>query len=230
MAKTTATVTVGADTKPFEKKMKGLGGSLKGVGGAMQKPIGGAMSGIRAGVGGGLAFGAMAMGLAGIGSIIDNMKAISPEFAGAMNKLSVAFQQALLPAALELAGFLTRHMPAIASGLETFGIALGDAIKFWTVDAFNPEVWKDIGSAIAESVRDAIVGATGIPEGAANTIVNGATQGSGAARSIAEGIGFDPDNRLVTAIIDGIAGPSLILWEAIGNGTGLFNTEGAKSV
>lgn len=230
MAKTTATVTVGADTKPFEKKMRGLGGSLKGVGGAMRKPIGGAMSGLRAGIGGGLAFGAMAAGLSGIGSVIDNLKAISPAFAGAMNNLSVAFQQALLPAAMQLASFLTKNMPAIASGLETFGIALGDAIKFWTEDAFNPEVWKDIGAAITESVRDSIVSSTGVSEGTANTIVSGITNGSGTARAIASGVGLSPDNRVATAIIDAVAGPSLLIWEAIGNATGLTSTEGAQSI
>lgn len=195
MAKTTATVTVGADTSPFQKAMKGLGGSLtakRSMGGGMG---GGAMSAI----GGGIGLGAGLLGLKGIGSVIDNLKAISPEFAGAINSLSVAFQQALLPSAIKLAEFLLDVMPTIKTGLEMFGTALGDAIEFWTVDAFNPEVWKDIGLAIADSIKDSMTSVVG--EDATSFVSDQITSGSTGAQSIAAGIGLG-DSRAATLAID----------------------------
>lgn len=157
MAKTTATVTVGADTRPFDRKMKNLGsGGIGGRAGAMAGGLasragGAALSGLGMGLG---AVGAFA-GLQGIGSIFQNMLAMSPKLAGAVNKLSIAFQQALLPAAEKFAEWLLASLPTIQSALEGFGDMLADAIQFWTQDALDPAVWKDIGMAIADSVKDA---------------------------------------------------------------------------
>ena len=114
-----------------------------------------AMSGLGAGLGIGAAF----LGLQGLGSIFDKMRAVSPELNAELTKLKVAIGDALFPVAVKLADVLRENMPAIQSGLEMFGNALADAIQFWTEDAFNPEVWKDIGVAIAEAVQDAITGA-----------------------------------------------------------------------
>jgi len=153
MAKTTATVTVGADTKPFARAMRGLGKSVTGgVTAGVGRAGGMAMSGLGAGLGIGAAF----LGLRGLGSIFDKMRAVSPELNAELIKLKVAVGDALFPAAAKLAEVLRANMPMIESGLSAFGTMLGDAIQFWTDDAFNPEVWKDIGVAIADSVRDAI--------------------------------------------------------------------------
>jgi len=208
MAKTTATVTVGADTSPFQKAMKGLGGSLtakRSMGGGMG---GGAMSAI----GQGLGIGAGLLGIKGFSSIIDNLKAISPEFAGAINSLSVAFQQALLPSAIKLAEFLLDVMPTIKTGLEMFGTALGDAIEFWTVDAFNPEVWKDIGLAISDSIKDSLASVVG--EDDAGFITGQFANGSSGAQSIAAGFGFE-DNRAATLAIDALSMGMFQVFDAV---------------
>ena len=156
MAKTTATVTVGADTKPFARAMRGLGKSVSGSITAGVGRVGGmAMSGLGAGLGLGAAF----LGLQGLGSIFNKMLAVSPELNSELTKLKVAVGDALFPAAAKLAQVLRDNMPMIQSGLAAFGTALGDAIQFWTEDAFNPEVWKDIGKAIGDSVLDYLNGA-----------------------------------------------------------------------
>lgn len=184
MAKgTTATVTVGADTRPFQRQMKQLGGRVggaaRGVGGGIAR---GAASVGRSALGTGLGIGGAGLAFMGARSLFDELRAVSPEFAGAMNKLSVAFQDMLLPAAKILGQAFLNNMPAIQTGLNMFGSLLAkvaegfaaalpiitdgllkfgelisDAVKFWTEDAFDPKVWKDIGEAIAQAVKDAFV-------------------------------------------------------------------------
>ena len=155
MAKTTATVTVGADTSPFERKMRTLGRGLAGGVTTGVSRVGGmAMSGLGAGLGIGAAF----LGLQGLGAIFDKMRQVSPELNAQLTRLKVAIGDALVPVAFKLAEVLAEAMPTIESALSSFGTALADAIQFWTEDAFNPEVWKDIGQAIADSVYDAITG------------------------------------------------------------------------
>jgi len=153
VAKTTATVTVGADTSPFERKMRTLG---KGISGGITMGagrLGGmAMSGLGAGIG----FGALALGVGSLSSVFNQLLAVSPALNAAFTKLQVAIGQALLPAADAFAKVLITNMPAIQSGLKVFGDMISDAIQFWTVDAFNPAVWKDIGTAIAEAVSTAV--------------------------------------------------------------------------
>ena len=156
MAKTTATVTVGADTSPFERKMRTLGKGISGGVTTGVSRVGGmAMSGLGAGLGIGAAF----MGLQGLGAIFDKMRQVSPELNAQLTRLKVAVGDALVPVAMKLADVLGKAMPTIESALSSFGTALADAIQFWTEDAFNPAVWSDIGQAIAESVYDAITGA-----------------------------------------------------------------------
>ena len=153
MAKTTATVTVGADTSPFERKMRTLGKGISGGVTTGVSRVGGmAMSGLGAGLGIGAAF----LGLQGIGSIFDKLRAVSPELNAELTKLKVAIGDALVPVAFKLAEVLRENMPWIQSTLADFGTALADAIQFWTEDAFNPAVWADIGEAIAESVSTAM--------------------------------------------------------------------------
>jgi hypothetical protein len=153
MAKTTATVTVGADTKPFARAMRGLGKSVSGSITAGVGRVGGmAMSGLGAGLGLGAAF----IGLRSLTAVFEKMLAVSPALNAELTKLKVSVGDALFPVAEEFARVLEENLPMINSGLAAFGTALGDAIKFWTEDAFNPDVWKDIGAAIAESVTDAI--------------------------------------------------------------------------
>jgi nucleoside permease NupC len=128
---------------------KGISG---GVTTGVSRVGGMTMSGLGAGLGVGAAF----MGLQGIGSIFDKLLAVSPELNAAMTRLKVAIGDALVPVAFKLAEFLNQLMPTIEAGLKTFGDALADAIQFWTEDAFDPAVWKDIGTAIAESVSTAV--------------------------------------------------------------------------
>lgn len=152
MAKTTATVTVGADTGPFERKMRSLGRGLAGGATVGVQRVGGmAMSGLGAGLGIGAAF----LGLRTVGSTFDQLRAVSPQLNAELTKLKVAIGDALVPVALGLAEMLNRNLPTIEAELKMFGNALGDAIQFWTEDAFDPAVWKDIGYAIVDSVRDA---------------------------------------------------------------------------
>lgn len=183
MARTTATVTVGADTRPFEKKMKTLGSGLKGGGGG--GGIGGGIGGAAmSGLGAGLGFGAAMLGVGSIQGLFNELMAVSPKLTGALRSVSVAFQQALIPAAEKLADFLISHLPAITSGLETFGNMLGDAIQFWTNDAFVPDVRKDIGAAISEAVRNAVTEAAELPSSvssATRAAVGGGTGGEVAA-------------------------------------------------
>ena len=196
MARTTATVTVGADTKPFDRKMRTLGKGLRGTGAAIGAGAGrvarAGMSGLGAGVGLGLGF----LGLKGAGGNFNEMLAASPKLAGAVNQLKVAFQQALIPAAIKLADFLLANMPAITQGLEMFGNALADAIQFWTEDAFNPDVWRDIGVAIADSVRDAMKLAVedgrGAAIGTARELAGGGTGGEVAAGAAAAAFDLNP--------------------------------------
>lgn len=183
MAKTTATVTVGADTSPFERKMRTLG---KGISGGITMGagrLGGmAMSGLGAGIG----FGALALGVGSLSSVFSQLLAVSPALNAAFTKLQVAIGQTLLPAADAFAKVLITNMPAIQSGLKVFGDMIADAIQFWTVDAFNPAVWKDIGKAIAESVsesmREAIPklreGATGMVESGTGSPMAGEVAGA----------------------------------------------------
>lgn len=153
MAKTTATVTVGADTSPFERKMRTLGKGISGGVTTGVSRVGGmAMSGLGTGLGVGAAF----LGLQGIGSIFDKLRAVSPELNAELTKLKVAIGDALVPVAFKLAEVLREAMPTIQSALADFGTMLADAIQFWTEDAFNPAVWSDIGTAIAESVNSAM--------------------------------------------------------------------------
>lgn len=153
MAKTTATVTVGADTSPFERKMRTLGKGISGGVSTGVSRVGGmAMSGLGAGLG----IGAASLGLQGIGSIFDKLRAISPELNAELTKLEVAIGDALEPVGSKLAEVLHEAMPTIESNLADFGTMLADAIQFWTEDAFNPAVWSDIGTAIAESVTSAM--------------------------------------------------------------------------
>ena len=194
MAKTTATVSVGADTSPFERKMRTLG---KGISGATTRGatrLGGmAMSGLGAGLGIGAAF----LGLQGLGSIFDKMRAVSPELNAELTKLKVAIGDALFPVAVKFADVLRENMPAIQSGLEMFGNALADAIQFWTEDAFNPEVWKDIGQAIADAVRDLIAGGAqqGVG-GAVETVTGSAMAGEVAGISTQALIDINPATLL----------------------------------
>lgn len=169
--------------------MRTLGKGLRGTGAAIGAGAGrvarAGMSGLGAGVGLGLGF----LGLRGAGGIFNEMLAASPKLAGAVNKLQVAFQQALIPAAIKLADFLLANMPAITQGLEMFGNALADAIQFWTEDAFNPDVWKDIGVAIAEAARDAFKSVLedrrDIVTGGARALAGGGTGGEAAAGAAA---------------------------------------------
>lgn len=151
--KNTATVTVGADTKPFARKMRNLGRGIGNLGGKIQeKAPRAAMSGLRTGAGIGLGL----MGIRGVSSLFDMMRSRSPELEGALNQLKSALGTALTPAAMKLAGFLTDNLPAINNALSGFGTMIGDALQFWTEDAFDPAVWKDIGLAIADNVNDAM--------------------------------------------------------------------------
>ena len=219
MAKTTATVTVGADTRPFDRKMKNLGsGGIGGRAGAMagglaRRAGGAAMSGLGMGIG---AVGAFA-GLQGIGAIFQNMMVMSPKLAGAMAKLSVAFQQALLPAAEKLAEWLLENMPAIQSALGEFGTMLADAIQFWTEDALDPAIWKDIGAAIVDSVKDAL-----------NFSVDSAGDvGRGIGETVAGETGGDVGEFFVENMI-----PMVVVWRGISAGIEALqgNTEGGTSL
>jgi hypothetical protein len=155
MAKTTATVTVGADTSPFERKMRTLGKGLTGGITAGVSGIGNAaMSTLGTGLGIGLGF----LGINSLPAIFDKLRAVSPQLSSAFTQLKVSVSDALIPAANKLAEVLNDNMPAIESGLSMFGEMLADAIQFWTEDAFKPEIWKDIGEAIADSVRDVLIG------------------------------------------------------------------------
>jgi len=155
MAKTTATVTVGADTKPFARAMRTLG---QGITGGITVGVGrmgdAAMSTLGTGLGIGLGF----LGLNSLSAVFGKLLAVSPQLSGAFTQLKVAVSDALIPAATKLAELLTDNLPVIESGLNSFGNMLADAIQFWTEDAFKPEIWKDIGEAIAEAVRDAVTG------------------------------------------------------------------------
>jgi hypothetical protein len=191
MAKTTATVTVGADTKPFARAMRGLGKSVTGgVTAGVGRAGGMAMSGLGAGLGIGAAF----LGLQGLGSIFEKMRAVSPELNAELMKLKVAVGDALFPAAAKLAEVLRDNMPAIESGLSAFGTMLSDAIQFWTEDAFNPEVWKDIGVAISESISEALNLLPGGVESAGREIGGalggevGAEAGAGAAGALTDAL------------------------------------------
>jgi hypothetical protein len=191
MAKTTATVTVGADTKPFARAMRGLGKSVSGSITAGVGRVGGmAMSGLGAGLGLGGAF----LGLQGLGSIFEKMRAVSPALNAELTKLKVAIGDALFPAAEKLAQVLRDNMPMIQSSLRSFGMALTDAIQFWTEDAFNPEVWKDIGVAIAESISDALTRLPASAESAGRGIGGalggelGAEAGAGAAAGLTDAL------------------------------------------
>jgi len=152
VAKTTATVSVGADTSPFERKMRTLGRGLAGGVTTGVSRVGGmAMSGLGAGLGIGAAF----LGIQGLSGVFNKMLQVSPQLNAAMTQLSVSIGNALLPAATALANVLTNNLPAIESALQSFGTMLSDAIQFWTEDAFDPAVWADIGTAIAEAVKEA---------------------------------------------------------------------------
>lgn len=153
MARTTATVTVGADTTPFAKKMRSLGdGITKRVSAGASRLGSMATGGLAAGFGAGLGM----LGIQGLGGIFNQMLAVSPELNAEFNKLKVSVAEALVPMAVKLAEILRQHMPAIQEGLATFGVMLADAIQFWTEDAFDPSVWADIGDAIAGTIKDAL--------------------------------------------------------------------------
>lgn len=154
MAKTTATVTVGADTRPFERKMRSLGGGLGGGGGGGGGILSGMFRSATSALGAGLGLGAAFLGVKGAQSAFDLAKALSPEFAGAMNTISVLLQDSIKPAITTLGKALQRFMPTIETALGTFGRMLDDVVKFWTEDALNPEVWKDIGRMIVEGIKE----------------------------------------------------------------------------
>jgi len=191
MAKTTATVTVGADTSPFQKAMKGLSSSLtaeRSIGGALG---GGAMSAL----GSGLGFGAGLLGIKGFGSIMDLMKALSPELNGAIIKLKVAFADALVPAAESLAIALNSMMPAIKKILDIGGKSVKDAKEFWSQGGFDlKNSVQDFGDAVGVKFTDK----------EAQLIADQTQTGSTPARTIAAGIGF-PGDRTVTATIDSLS-------------------------
>lgn len=180
MAKTTATVTVGADTRPFDRKMKNLGsGGIGGRAGGLASRAGGAaMSGLGMGLG---ALGAVA-GVGGLQALIDNLRVLSPKLDGFFKGLEVAFQQLLKPAAIALGEALYEQIPRINSAMKDFGESLGDAVRFWTEEAFDPAVWKDIGQAIVESIQDAVGG----PDSQAGQAV-GAMVAPGTTKSRIEG-------------------------------------------
>jgi len=152
MAKTTATVTVGADTKPFARAMRGLGKTFTstisaGVGGVGNMAISGLSTGLGMGLG--------MLGLNSIGSLFNKLRVLAPELEGAFVGLQVAVADALTPAAKKLGEVFVDMLPTIRAYTEEFGTMLADAIEFWTQEALDPMVWKDIGNAIVESVRDA---------------------------------------------------------------------------
>ena len=190
MAKTTATVTVGADTSPFQKAMKGLGSSL-----TAERSIGGGLGGAMSAIGTGLGFGAGLLGIKGFNSIMDLMKAISPELNGAIVSLKVAFADALLPAAESLAKGLIAIMPAINQILDAASKAFADAKEYWTDGGFN----------FKESIQD-FSGAVGIKMGdqEAQVVADQLQSGSAAARTIAAGIGLS-ESRAATFAIDSVS-------------------------
>lgn len=200
MAKTTATVTVGADTGPFERKMRTLGKGLAGGATMGAQRLGGmGMSALGTGLGIGAAF----LGLQGLSGVFNKMLQVSPALNAAMTQLSVSVGNALLPAATKLAEVLTTNLPAIESALDSFGTMLADVIQFWTEDALNPAVWSDIGTAIAESLADSI---KYLINGGATQDIGGAVAGltgSEAAGGATQGI--------VDALID--ANPAVWLYK-----------------
>jgi hypothetical protein len=132
--------------------MRTLGRGLAGGVTTGVSRVGGmAMSGLGAGLGIGAAF----LGIQGLSGVFNKMLQVSPQLNAAMTQLSVSIGNALLPAATALANVLTNNLPAIESALQSFGTMLSDAIQFWTEDAFDPAVWADIGTAIAEAVKEA---------------------------------------------------------------------------
>lgn len=204
--KNTATVTVGADTKPFARKMRNLGRGIGNLGGKIQeKAPRAAMSGLRTGAGIGLGL----MGIRGVSSLFDMMRSRSPELEGALNKLKSALGTALTPAAMKLAGFLTNNLPAINNALSGFGTMIGDAIQFWTEDAFDPAVWKDIGLAIADNVNDAmqsITNAIWTPERSQTTGMTLANELAETARTKGTITEFDMVKASLNAIVTGLFG------------------------
>jgi hypothetical protein len=149
MPKTTATVTVGADTNPFQRAMKGLGGKIGGVGGRISADLG---KSIVTGLSGGLAFGLTSVGLGSIESLFNMMRVTSPKFESAIQQLSSTVMQALVPVATMLAEKLIQWMPEIQNAVMAMGNFMADVIQFWTEDVLDPRVWKDIGMAIGEGL------------------------------------------------------------------------------
>ena len=226
MARTTATVTVGADTRPFEKKMKTLGSGLKG-GGGIGGGIGGTvMSGLGFGAG---ALGALA-GIRGLGGVLDNMKAVSPELAGALEGLTTILQESLKPAAMALADVLVEKLPLIEGALEEAGVMLGDAVKFWTEEAFDPAVWKDLASGITDSVKS-LLGDNPTVNGVVDTMVAGSALSPAAAvdSTIVSMGGQNPG--MMNDVLRFLMKNKLSSYDALLSDIGidLFSTEGAIS-
>ncbi len=226
MARTTATVTVGADTRPFEKKMKTLGSGLKG-GGGIGGGIGGAvMSGLGFGAG---ALGALA-GISGLGSLLDNMKAVSPELTGALESLTTSLQESLKPAAIALADVIIDKLPLMEDALESAGVMLGDAVKFWTDEAFDPAVWTDLAVGITDSVKS-LLGNNAAVNGVVDTMVakQSAPAASAVDATIAAMGGDDPG--MMNNALRWLMKNKLNTYDAVFSdfGINVFNTEGAIS-
>lgn len=154
MPKTTATVTVGADTNPFQRAMKGLGGKIGGVGGRISTGLG---KSIATGLSGGLGFGLASVGLGSIESLFNMMRVTSPKFESAIQQLSSTVMQALVPVATMLAEKLIEWMPEIQTAVMAIGNFMADVIQFWTEDVLDPKVWEDIGLAIGEGFMDVVL-------------------------------------------------------------------------
>lgn len=226
MARTTATVTVGADTRPFEKKMKTLGSGLKGGGGIGGGIGGAAMSGLGFGAG---ALGALA-GIRGFSSLLDNLKAVSPKLAGALESLTTSLQESLKPAAIALADVIIDKLPLIEEALESAGVMLGDAVKFWTEEAFDPAVWKDLAAGITDAVKS-LLGNNATVNNAVDTMV--ANRGAGATAAVDATIaamGGDEPSAMNTAF-RWLIKNKLTSYDMVLNDIGLnfSNTEGAIS-
>ena len=159
MAKTTATVTVGADTRPFERKMRSLGSGLGGGGGGGGGILGGMFRSATSALGAGLGLGAAFLGVKGAQSAFDLAKALSPRMPAAMNTIGVLLQDSIKPALERLGKALKDNMPTIEAR-RNIRKHVGRCREIWTEDAPDPEVWKDIGVMMRESIKE-VLGETG---------------------------------------------------------------------
>jgi len=189
---------------------KGLARSISGSINVGVSRIGGiAMSSLGTGLGIGAAF----LGIQSMSSIFDKLLAVSPELNAAFTRLKVAIGDALVPVAFKFAEVINQHMPQIESALADFGLALmdavphiasfvsdfgtmvSDAIQFWTEDALDPNVWKDIGLAIVEGIQQTMSDASA----AARELITGgitSVTGSSTAGTVAGAVwDFSPINQ-----------------------------------